>query len=526
MQKEDTKPGPGKARMNTRQIATLQNAVVSILLILVSTLYFFVPSSGSAKEGAVPNDSAIGAVGVPVGRGTLPERIKRYVRQLEYSDQVADDFIKLVNGWKNEKNTPALRAWQQALEEAKQKCAKGEITQANLARAEEIVIQELGQKIRKEFAHNDEAFELASALSTQQAQCVSRSMMVYILGNSLGLLVEGVDVDLKELKGALRTRIADRGDAIENRWHVATLVHLSNTTIVIVDAALGVISRPFTFEEEYGQVGNYWELKNKMNPTLVHGRIRTRSLLSCLYWNRAEVHVNLNQYAQAISDCTKAIELDPKDALAYYNRGIAYAGLRQHAQGVPDFTKAIELDPQFVVAYYNRAVCYWTLNRLDDAKREFLQALELNQDEKIKGQIGANIKLLDDALSKPLTQVIKLAPSQLSVKEVETSSSRTNIDVVRRDRHALSIPELKAAATEGNREAQGKLAELYYTGKGGVSTNVAEAYRWAFIASSSGDKQAKYLLAQIELYISPDDKTAGKALVESYLAEQKQKGTR
>ncbi|MCK4788916.1 MAG: tetratricopeptide repeat protein [Desulfobacteraceae bacterium] len=62
------------------------------------------------------------------------------------------------------------------------------------------------------------------------------------------------------------------------------------------------------------------------------------------------------KYDQAISDYTKAIEMNPHEAKLYYNRGVAYYGKRWFDQAISDYGKAIEIDPDCASAYNNRAV--------------------------------------------------------------------------------------------------------------------------------------------------------------------------
>ena len=47
-----------------------------------------------------------------------------------------------------------------------------------------------------------------------------------------------------------------------------------------------------------------------------------------LIYNRGSAKVSLKDYYGAISDYTKAIEINPNDAKAYYNRGIAKANVK------------------------------------------------------------------------------------------------------------------------------------------------------------------------------------------------------
>ena len=46
---------------------------------------------------------------------------------------------------------------------------------------------------------------------------------------------------------------------------------------------------------------------------------------------------------RAIDACSKAIEIDPKEGPAYATRGIAYARRSEFARAIADYTKAIEI---------------------------------------------------------------------------------------------------------------------------------------------------------------------------------------
>jgi tetratricopeptide (TPR) repeat protein len=73
----------------------------------------------------------------------------------------------------------------------------------------------------------------------------------------------------------------------------------------------------------------------------------------------------LNRYVNAIEILTKAIELDPKYAIAYHNRGFAYRGKGELDLALADFDKTIELDPKYAIAYSNRGSVYGQKGELD-----------------------------------------------------------------------------------------------------------------------------------------------------------------
>jgi tetratricopeptide (TPR) repeat protein len=98
------------------------------------------------------------------------------------------------------------------------------------------------------------------------------------------------------------------------------------------------------------------------------------------YFNRGLAQVNLGDPEQAIADFTKAIELDPDHALAYNNRGDVYYKAGDYAQAIADFTKAIELDPNDAIAYFHRGSVYDEQNNYEEAIADFTKAIELKHD--------------------------------------------------------------------------------------------------------------------------------------------------
>ena len=66
----------------------------------------------------------------------------------------------------------------------------------------------------------------------------------------------------------------------------------------------------------------------------------------------------------AIADLDKALELDPKFALAYMNRGNAKIELKQYTEAIADYDKAIELEPNFAPAYTNRGNAKYNSNNI------------------------------------------------------------------------------------------------------------------------------------------------------------------
>ena len=117
-------------------------------------------------------------------------------------------------------------------------------------------------------------------------------------------------------------------------------------------------------------------------------------------------------YDKAIADCTEAIRLDPKYALAYQtvaclrearatttkrlptaprpfasirnaplaylNRGVPTRTKGDYDKAIADFTEAIRLDPKYAQAYYHRGVVYGKKGDYDKAIADFTEAIRLD----------------------------------------------------------------------------------------------------------------------------------------------------
>ncbi|XP_035987853.1 small glutamine-rich tetratricopeptide repeat-containing protein alpha isoform X2 [Fundulus heteroclitus] len=63
------------------------------------------------------------------------------------------------------------------------------------------------------------------------------------------------------------------------------------------------------------------------------------------YCNRAAAYSKLGNYAGAVQDCERAIRIDPNYSKAYGRMGLALTSLNKHTEAVGYYKKALELDP-------------------------------------------------------------------------------------------------------------------------------------------------------------------------------------
>ena len=79
-------------------------------------------------------------------------------------------------------------------------------------------------------------------------------------------------------------------------------------------------------------------------------------------------------YSLAVEGYTKAIELNPTNAIYFGNRAFAHIKLEEYGSAVEDATLALELDPNYVKGYYRRGDSYLALSKfklaLKDLKTE------------------------------------------------------------------------------------------------------------------------------------------------------------
>jgi tetratricopeptide (TPR) repeat protein len=82
---------------------------------------------------------------------------------------------------------------------------------------------------------------------------------------------------------------------------------------------------------------------------------------------RGVAKYNLGRYEEAITDFDQAVAINLGYESAYHNRGLAKNNLGRYADAIADFNKAIDLSPKSVSYYINRSVSRINLNQYKDA---------------------------------------------------------------------------------------------------------------------------------------------------------------
>jgi tetratricopeptide (TPR) repeat protein len=79
------------------------------------------------------------------------------------------------------------------------------------------------------------------------------------------------------------------------------------------------------------------------------------------YFNLAKIAMKHGNYAEAVTNFEKVIELKPHHVHSYQGLGAAYEAQGQFDKAVLGYTKALELRPDYVEAYYKVALCFYEL---------------------------------------------------------------------------------------------------------------------------------------------------------------------
>jgi Flp pilus assembly protein TadD len=85
----------------------------------------------------------------------------------------------------------------------------------------------------------------------------------------------------------------------------------------------------------------------------------------------------LHDYAKALADADKAVQMAPKNSDAYVMRANSNSRLGNMEQCVADCTSAIAIKPQKAEVYYTRGKAYAQLQKKDQADADLLQAQKM-----------------------------------------------------------------------------------------------------------------------------------------------------
>jgi protein O-mannosyl-transferase len=111
--------------------------------------------------------------------------------------------------------------------------------------------------------------------------------------------------------------------------------------------------------------------------------------------NLGDVYARQKDYAKAIEEFQKAIEINPNYADAYHNLGNTYQTVGENEKALENFQKAIEINPQLWQSYQNMAAIYFNSGQYDLALENIKKALEVNPDDE---NLKQNVQVIEAKL--------------------------------------------------------------------------------------------------------------------------------
>ena len=118
------------------------------------------------------------------------------------------------------------------------------------------------------------------------------------------------------------------------------------------------------------------------------------------YGNRGVAKSQKGNYKGALTDYDRSLEINPQYAEVYNNRGNAKAGIGDYAGALADFAKVLEINPMNAKAYYNRGIVKNSMGDYVGAVADHNRSLEIDpQNADAYSNLGLAKSSMGDYLS-------------------------------------------------------------------------------------------------------------------------------
>ena len=166
--------------------------------------------------------------------------------------------------------------------------------------------------------------------------------------------------------------VAERGRAVAERGRTARALAMVTETADTLVRDLGT--------ERFIQ-GLPSDLRGELLDRAFQGYDRAIQLdpkNAVAYRGRGVVYGSEGDLNRSVQDLDRAIQLDPKDALSYLQRGIQYGMRGDLGRAITNYDRAIQLDPKNALFYSSRGGAYLRKPDHDRAIQDFDQAIQLD----------------------------------------------------------------------------------------------------------------------------------------------------
>jgi len=144
-----------------------------------------------------------------------------------------------------------------------------------------------------------------------------------------------------------------------------------------------------------------------------------------VYQNKGNANFVMGEYDAAITDYSKAIELNPKESSIYFSRGLAYFNNKSFNPAIADFDKVIELDPKEAMAYFKRGNALEKVGNFEKALGDYQKAAELDPDNEPAKTAFLRLQAALPTKQTPTTQTTPNTTTQTTPNKTVAQNNET-----------------------------------------------------------------------------------------------------
>lgn len=182
-------------------------------------------------------------------------------------------------------------------------------------------------------------------------------------------------------------------NAYPNRWVVKSVEAL--LVLGIIFFGLNAMQQLFTPEPEFPIIESNAGIQSS-------NELLAPAFTAYDYWDMALAHQNSGEYAEAVEDYTRVLELDPYLASAWLNRGVAYEQMHDRRSAAEDFDAfldrpGMEVLDRGTIADGNLIVAHMSTNRVLEYRfeAEAGQTLSVRAESDYAGEVDPLIVVVD-----------------------------------------------------------------------------------------------------------------------------------
>jgi len=149
--------------------------------------------------------------------------------------------------------------------------------------------------------------------------------------------------------------------------------------------------------------------------------------------NQGNEHMNMQMFQEALACYTKAINLDPKNAVYYCNRAAASNRLGNYESAIQDCKTALKYDPSYSKAYGRLGLAYASMNKHQEAVMYYKKAVELEPENE---NHKTNLRLAEEALSN-------VPPAAMNMQNLDLATIFSNPNLLSMASQMLSDPSMQ-----------------------------------------------------------------------------------